>query len=133
VIRRNGETVAYVGSMDIAAGRLDTREHDLDDWWKLEPPFPQGFYGFTGGMLYIKGQAVLDIARHLFDQITDPVDPFYCMAPYYRDIFEVFEPCGLVGQNGCMHAPTLGEASARARRAQSRTARRRAFACVSCR
>jgi phospholipase D1/2 len=83
VIKRNGETVAYVGSMDIAAGRFDTSAHDQDDWCKLEPPFPQGFYGFTGGMLYIKGQAVLDIARHLFDQITDPVDPFYgyTMAP----------------------------------------------------
>lgn len=83
VIKRKGETVAYVGSMDIAAGRFDTRKHDQDDWWKYEPPFQQGFYGFTGGMLYIKGQAVLDIARHLFDQITDPVDPFpgYAMAP----------------------------------------------------
>jgi phosphatidylserine/phosphatidylglycerophosphate/cardiolipin synthase-like enzyme len=83
VIKRNGETVAYVGSMDIAAGRFDTRKHDQNDWWKYEPPFQQGFYGFTGGMLYIRGQAVLDVARHLFDQITDPVDPFYLwiMAP----------------------------------------------------
>jgi phosphatidylserine/phosphatidylglycerophosphate/cardiolipin synthase-like enzyme len=77
VIKRRGETVAYVGSMDIAAGRFDTREHDKDPWWQYEPPFEQGFYGFTGGMLYIKGQAVLDVAQHLFDQFTDPVDPFY--------------------------------------------------------
>jgi phosphatidylserine/phosphatidylglycerophosphate/cardiolipin synthase-like enzyme len=77
VIQRDNETVAYVGSMDIAAGRYDTRAHDKDDWWKLEPPFPQGFYGFTGGMLQIKGEAVIDIARHLYDQLTDPVDPFY--------------------------------------------------------
>jgi phospholipase D1/2 len=85
VIKRNGETVAYVGSMDIAAGRFDTSEHDQGDSWKLEPRLPPSlrFYGFTDGMLYIRGQAVLDIARHLFDQITDPVDPFpgYSMAP----------------------------------------------------
>jgi phospholipase D1/2 len=77
VIKRNNETVAYVGSMDIAAGRYDTRAHDKDASWQLEPPFAQGFYGFTGGMLHIKGRAVVDIARHLFDQLTDPVDPFY--------------------------------------------------------
>jgi hypothetical protein len=83
VIQRDNETVAYVGSMDMAAGRYDTRAHDQNSWWKFEPPFPQNFYGFTGGMLQIKGQAVIDVARHLYDQITDPADPFYdyTMAP----------------------------------------------------
>ena len=77
VIQREGETVAYVGSMDIAAGRYDTRKHDKDPCWQSEPPFEQPFYGFTGGMLRIKGRAVIDIARHLYDQINDPVAPFY--------------------------------------------------------
>jgi hypothetical protein len=33
--------------------------------------------------------------------------------PYYRDIFEVFEPCGLLNQGACMKAPTLAEVAAR--------------------
>ena len=56
VIQRDKETVAYVGSMDIAAGRYDTRAHDQNSWWKFEPPFPQNFYGFTGGMLQIRAR-----------------------------------------------------------------------------
>jgi len=30
VVKRGGETVAYAGSMDVSAGRYDTRKHDQD-------------------------------------------------------------------------------------------------------
>jgi phospholipase D1/2 len=83
VINRQGETVAYVGSMDISDGRYDTKKHDQDLSWKSEPTYSQGFYGFTGGMLRIKGPAVIDIARHLYDQVNDPVPnfPYFQLAP----------------------------------------------------
>ncbi|WP_155028212.1 phospholipase D-like domain-containing protein [Burkholderia pseudomallei] len=75
-ISRNGETIAYVGSMDISAGRYDTRRHDQDEKWKSQPAFTQGYYGWTGGMVEVKGPAVLDIARHMYQQISDPKNPF---------------------------------------------------------
>lgn len=77
VIRRGDLTVAYVGSMDIAAGRYDTHAHDKDRRWQFEPPFPQDYYGFSGGMQRVEGPAALDVAWHLYHQISDPVDPFY--------------------------------------------------------
>jgi phosphatidylserine/phosphatidylglycerophosphate/cardiolipin synthase-like enzyme len=64
--------------MDISDGRYDTKKHDQDSAWKSEPPYPSGFYGFTGGMLRIKGPAVIDVARHLYDQVNDPVPNFPC-------------------------------------------------------
>ena len=83
VVKRSGETVAYVGSMDVSAGRYDTRKHDQDANWKIQPTFTQGYYGWTGGMLRVKGQSVIDIAHHLFDEWSDPAEPFpdYRLAP----------------------------------------------------
>ena len=72
VIKRNDDTVAYVGSMDISSGRYDNAQHNQDSKWQSQPKFTQGYYGWTGGMLEIKGQAVNDIARHLYQQINDP-------------------------------------------------------------
>jgi phospholipase D1/2 len=77
VIIHNGDIIAYVGSMDIAAGRYDTHAHDKDRRWQSEPPFPQNYYGFSGGMLRVEGPAALDVAWHLYNQISDPVNPFY--------------------------------------------------------
>lgn len=83
VVKRAGEAVAYVGSMDVSSGRYDTRKHDQDANWKMQPPFTQGYYGWTGGMLRIRGQAVIDIAHHLYDEWSDPAEPFpdYRLAP----------------------------------------------------
>lgn len=75
VINRNDETIAYVGSMDIASGRYDTKKHDKDASWRMEPSFTQNYAGWTGGMLEVKGPAVIDIARHLYNQFRDPVHP----------------------------------------------------------
>jgi len=77
VIRRGDLTVAYVGSMDIAAGRYDTHAHDKDRRWQYEPRFTQNYYGFSGGMLRVKGPAAYDVAWHLYHQISDPSEPFY--------------------------------------------------------
>ncbi|WP_039056141.1 phosphatidylserine/phosphatidylglycerophosphate/cardiolipin synthase family protein [Enterobacter sp. Bisph1] len=76
LIKRLNETVAYVGSMDVASGRYDTKEHEHTEAWQMQPSFIQDYWGWTGGMLKIKGPAVIDIARHLYDLFSDPVPPY---------------------------------------------------------
>jgi phosphatidylserine/phosphatidylglycerophosphate/cardiolipin synthase-like enzyme len=95
VIKRNGEVVAYVGSMDVAAPRWDTHLHNQDRNWQIEPKFGTSFYGWTGGMVMIKGPAVVDIARHMYDQFNDPSKPAltYKISPVdWPDIKPVIYP-----------------------------------------
>lgn len=75
-ISRNNEVIAFVGSMDVDAGRYDTKKHDKDPATKSEPPFWKPIWGWTGGMLELKGEVARDVANHLYDQMTDPVNPF---------------------------------------------------------
>jgi phospholipase D1/2 len=84
VLQRRGETVAYVGSMDVTRGRYDTRKHNMDQNRSMEPAELVPYYGWHGMMYEMHGPAVSDLAMHFWQRWNDPVTPFptYNLKPF---------------------------------------------------
>eukprot|EP00013_Stygamoeba_regulata_P020984 CAMPEP_0177651442 /NCGR_PEP_ID=MMETSP0447-20121125/12550_1 /TAXON_ID=0 /ORGANISM="Stygamoeba regulata, Strain BSH-02190019" /LENGTH=535 /DNA_ID=CAMNT_0019154523 /DNA_START=179 /DNA_END=1786 /DNA_ORIENTATION=+ len=66
VVQRGGETVAYTGGLDVAQGRWDDSTHSDDPDRQSEPPEVLPFWGFHDMMMYVRGPAVRDLARHFW-------------------------------------------------------------------
>lgn len=75
VVRRAGETIAYVGGIDIMNSRWNTNLHNISDPRRQLEPQPPIYPSWHDAMVHIRGPAVLDVERNFYQRWNDPSWP----------------------------------------------------------
>eukprot|EP01065_Artemidia_motanka_P000054 TRINITY_DN10014_c0_g1_i1.p1 TRINITY_DN10014_c0_g1~~TRINITY_DN10014_c0_g1_i1.p1 ORF type:complete len:534 (+),score=209.86 TRINITY_DN10014_c0_g1_i1:88-1689(+) len=81
VVKRKGETVAYVGGVDLMNSRWNTQKHDTSDPRRQLEPNPPIYPSWHDAMVQLRGPAALDVERNFFQRWNDKADPQFFEKP----------------------------------------------------
>eukprot|EP01062_Namystynia_karyoxenos_P020891 TRINITY_DN17919_c0_g3_i3.p2 TRINITY_DN17919_c0_g3~~TRINITY_DN17919_c0_g3_i3.p2 ORF type:complete len:529 (+),score=237.83 TRINITY_DN17919_c0_g3_i3:1878-3464(+) len=81
IVRRAGETVAYVGGVDLMNSRWNTQKHNISDPRRKLEPGPPIYPSWHDAMVQLRGPAVLDVERNFWQRWNDKSNPEFFEGP----------------------------------------------------